>query len=315
MASTRRAAVTGAFSYTGSYIARRLLNGGGAVITLTGHPDRESPLAGRIPAFPFDFDRPDRMAAHLAGVDVLYNTYWVRFEHGESTFARAVANTVTLLNAAREAGVRRVVHISIAHADPESSLPYFRGKGVAEGAVRESGLSYAILRPTLIFGKEDVLLNNIAWLLRRFPIFGVPGSGNYRVQPIYVDDLAAQAVELGAMKTDVVRDAVGPETFTFRELVGLLDDAVGGRTSLVSLPPGLALALAGLLGAVLGDVLLTADEMAGLRQGLLVKEEPPAGTTRLTEWVRENAPALGATYASELRRHFSSIPSDAPRSR
>ena len=139
------------------------------------------------------------------------------------------------------AGVRRVVHISITNATEDSPLPYFRGKALAERALRESGLSYAILRPTLIFGREDILLNNIAWMLRRFPVHPIAGSGDYRVQPISVDDLADVAVRLSRESGNVEIDAVGPDVFTYREMVQLVKDKIGASSRLVSVSRSAAL--------------------------------------------------------------------------
>ena len=154
--------VTGAFSYTGKYIARRLLANGKTVRTITGHPNRENPFGGRVQALPLDFDRPRELAESLKGATTLYNTYWVRFPRRDVTYQRAVENTGTLVKAAVEAGVRRIVHVSITNASEDSPFPYFTGKGRVERVIAGSGLSYAILRPTVIFGAEDVLVNNIA---------------------------------------------------------------------------------------------------------------------------------------------------------
>src|SRR5690348_53071 len=189
-----RAAVTGAFGYSGRYIARRLLEAGHSVITLTNSPHRANPFGEQVRAFPFHFDQPSRLRDSLQGIDVLINTYWVRFDYPGFTHAQAVANTRILFQTAKAAGVRRVVHVSITNPDLHSDLPYFRGKAELELALRESGLSYCILRPTVLFGKEDVLINNIAWFLRHLPAVGVFGAGEYKLQPIYVDDLAAAAV-------------------------------------------------------------------------------------------------------------------------
>jgi NADH dehydrogenase len=105
-------AVTGAFSYSGKYIAKRLLARGEEVITLTGHPDRPDPFGGKVKAYPLDFDEA-RMTRSLQGVEVLVNTYWVRFDKGENTQPRAVENTRRLVSAAKAAGVKRIVHISL----------------------------------------------------------------------------------------------------------------------------------------------------------------------------------------------------------
>jgi NADH dehydrogenase len=297
-------AVTGAFGYTGKYIARRLLALGKQVITLTDHPDRPNELGNRVPAHPYNFERPDRLAQSLRGVDTLYNTYWVRFDHGQATFARAIQNTRALIQAASQAGVRRIVHVSITNPTLDSPLPYFRGKALLEGALQESGLSYAIIRPTVIFGLEDVLINNIAYLLRRFPLFAVPGSGEYRLQPIYVEDMANLCVEYGYAQDNCIMDAVGPQIFTFNQLVRLVAEKIGRRAGLLHLPPSLALFLSQAIGFWLSDVLLTPDELAGLSADLLVSPHPPTGRTPLGDWLAANTDKVGQRYASELQRHY-----------
>lgn len=294
--------VTGAFGYTGKHIARRLLERGVALKTLTAHPTHPNPFGDAVEALPFNFDRPAALVESLRGVTTVFNTYWIRFERGGLTFARAVKNTRTLIEAARQAGVRRFVQISITSASPASALPYFHGKGLVEGALRTSGLSYAILRPTVIFGPEDILLNNIAWTLRTFPLFATPGDGAYRIQPVFVEDLAELAVEAAREMRNVELDAVGPETFTFDELVRTLAHAVGRRVRIVHPPPVIALFCAGMLGRIMGDVMLTADEVRGLAANLLVSAGPPTARTRLSDWLERNGAQLGARYASELAR-------------
>lgn len=304
MAERAQNVVTGAFGYTGKYIARRLLADRQSVMTLTGHPDREDPLGGRVSAAPFSFDQPARLVETLRGASTLYNTYWVRFSHGRVSFDQAVANTKTLIDAAEQAGVRRFVHISITNPSIDSPLPYFRGKAELEHALSISRLSYAIIRPAVVFGQEDILINNIAWLLRRFPIFMTPGRGDYRLQPIYVEDLADIAVEAANRDENAVIDAVGPETYTFRDLVNLVARAVGSRAMIMSAPRWLALLAARLIGRVTRDVVLTRDEVSGLMSNLLISGGPPTGKTLLSEWVARNAEHLGRRYASELQRHF-----------
>lgn len=294
--------VTGAFGYSGRYIAERLLACGLPVRTLTNSPERESPLAGRVSVLPYAFDDPPRLAEALRGAAVLYNTYWVRFRHRGFSLAAAEANTRALFAAARRAGVGRIVHISITNPSEDSPLEYFRRKARLERALVESGLSYAILRPAVLFGGPDILINNIAWVLRRLPVFGVPGDGFYRVRPIHVEDLAALAVRLGQQHENGVFDAVGPETFTFRGLVERIGQIIGCRRPIVSVPPGLALGVSGALGALLRDVVLTRDEIRGLMAGLLDTDSPATGSTRLTQWAVEHAAALGVRYASELAR-------------
>ncbi len=296
--------VTGAFGYTGRYITHRLLAKGITVKTLTGHPDRPNPFGARVAAAPFNFDRPGELVNSLRGASVLYNTYWVRFTHGATGFDQAVENTRTLVRAAEEAGVSRIVHVSIANADSRSPLPYYRGKGLLEEFIRQSKLSHAIVCPTVIYSTEDVLINNIAWIVRRLPAFGVPGKGGYGLQPIFVEDMADIMVEAGSRTDNAHVDAVGPEVFTFDELVRLIARKLKRSVMIVHLPPGLALLASQLIGLVVGDVVLTREEVDGLMANLLVSKETPTGKTRLSEWLTQNADKVGARYASELGRHF-----------
>ena len=298
--------VTGASGYTGRYIARLLLDGGAAVRSLTGHPERPSPLGDRVVTYPYSFDDPGALARSLEGADTLFNTYWVRFARGDLTHDRAVRNSRALFEAARRAGVRRVVHVSITNGSADSPLPYFRGKALVEEALRESTLSHAIVRPAIIFGREDILLNNIAWMLRRFPVHPIPGDGRYGVQPIFVEDLARLAVELGTGAGDVEVDAVGPEVLAYEEMVRLIARKTGARARMVHVPPWAALAGARLAGLLVRDVVLTREEIDGLTAGLLVSRsgEAPPGTTRLSDWLDDNAELLGRGYTSELARHY-----------
>jgi NADH dehydrogenase len=295
-------AVTGAFGYSGKYIAETLLAAGHDVITLTNSPERDNPLAGQVRAFPFHFEQPEKLTESLHGVSVLYNTYWVRFNHKTFTFADAVRNSATLFAAAKAAGVARIVHISITNPSLDSPLEYFRGKARVEALLQQSGLSHAILRPAVLFGREDILINNIAWMLRRLPLFGVFGSGRYRLQPIYVDDLAHLAVAQGSARENVIVNATGPETFTYRQLVRRIGEIIGKPRPIVSLPPALVYWFARLVGQLVGDVIVTRAEIEGLMAGLLYVNTPPTGKVRLTDWARNNVESLGVHYASELRR-------------
>ena len=226
----------------------------------------------------------------------------MRFNHTNFKHAEAVENTIRLFKAAKEAGVKRVVHVSITNPSEESTLEYFYGKAVLERALRDSGMSYAILRPTVLFGKEDILINNIAWALRKLPVVGVFGDGSYRLQPIYVDDLAQLAVEQGATTEDRVINAIGPETFSYRKLVATIGNIIGKQRPIISVSPQLGYLACSVIGKLVGDVFITREEIEGLMADLLYVDAPPTGTTRLTDWARKHAATLGATYASELGR-------------
>lgn len=297
-------AITGAFSYTGKYATRLLLDRGYKVRTLTNHPGHANPFGDRVEVFPYDFDYPARLKETLRGVSTLINTYWVRFPRGKTTFEAAVHNTRTLVTAARNAGVSRMVHVSIANPSLQSPLGYYRGKAQLEQTVMESGLSYAILRPTVIFGLEDILINNIAWFVRHFPVFGIPGDGRYGVRPIYVEDMARLIVDAAERGGNTLIDAVGPETFALEELVKLIATQVDKPVRTVRVPTLLAYLSTGLTGLMVRDVVLTWEEYKGLMSNLLAPQGSATGETRLSQWLSENREQIGRRYASEVARHY-----------
>lgn len=300
----KSAVITGAFSYTGGYTTRLLLERGWRVHTLTGRAARDAEFAATVPAHPFSFENPLALTEFLRGAEVLINTYWVRFPHGGMTYERAVENTRTLFRAAIDAGVRRIVHVSIANPSLASPLPYYSGKARLEAALAELGVSYAIVRPTVIFGPEDILINNIAWFVRKFPMFGVPGDGRYGIQPIFVEDMARLLVDAAERNDSCTLDAVGPEKYSFEELVRLIAAKVGRRVSITHVPAGLAYIFTKMAGWVVGDTVLTKEEYGGLMANLLVSRNAPTGTTQLSQWLADHRDSVGRAYASEVARHF-----------
>ena len=296
--------VTGSFGYIGRYITANLLNSGRGVKTITTHVNKPNPFGDQVKASPYNFDRPEILRETLRGAEVLYNTYWVRFNHGSSTFAQAVKNTEVLFQCAVEAGIQKIVQISVTNASSDSPLPYYQGKALQEEALKRCGISYAIIRPTLVFGKEDILVNNIAWLIRKFPVFPIFGDGQYRVQPVYVDDLAAIALEAAGQTGNKTIDAIGPEEFAFEAFVRLIAKIISRKVFFVRTPPGLGVTLGKVISLALQDVLLTMTELEGLMTNMLTSDQEPTGKTRFTDWLEENKHSVGSVYSSELARHF-----------
>lgn len=294
--------VTGAFGFSGKYIAKRLLDADFEVRTLTNSQRRENPFGGLVKAYPFNFNDPDKLAASLSGARVLYNTYWVRFNYSDFSLSLAVENTKRLFEAAGKAGIRRIVHISILNASEESSFEYFKDKAIVERLLKETGLSYSILRPAVLFGREDILINNIAWFLRHFPVFDIFGNGNYKLQPIHVDDLARLAIDEGRKEENRTIDAIGPETYTYRELVRTIGRAIGKERLIMSVSPEIGYIASTAVGKLFGDVTITWDEIRGLMANMLYSDSPPAGATKLGEYLKENASTIGLRYSSELAR-------------
>jgi NADH dehydrogenase len=296
--------VTGSFGYIGKYITRKLLDQGEQVSTITTHVNKPNPFGNAIEVHPYNFQRPDKLIENLIDVSTLYNTYWIRFEYNNQTYSEAIKNTITLFNCAKAAGIKRIVHISVTNASVESDLPYYSGKGIQERELIKCGIPYSIVRPTLVFGKEDILINNIAWLIRRFPVFPIFGNGLYRVQPVFVEDLASIAIKCAEGTESFIIDAIGPESYTFQEFVQLIASKLKPNLKLVNISPRLGIALGKLIGFALRDKLLTKNELKGLMEGNLISSQAPNGSTRFSDWLDSNTQSLGAIYSSEIKRHF-----------
>jgi len=297
--------VTGAFSYTGRYIAKRLLSMGEKVRTLTNHPSLDIEFEKQIETFPLNFDNSQRLVNSLKGATTLYNTYWIRFEHGNITFDKAIENSKILINAAVNAGIKRIVHISITNPNENSPFPYFRGKAIVEKHIITSGLNYLIIRPTVIFGGDlSTLINNIAWIVRRFPVFAIPGSGEYKLQPIYIEDLVDLALNTDFKSKKLIIDAVGPEIFTYKDLVRTIASKIGKDVRFFHTKPEIALFFGNIISYFVKDVLVTKDEIYGLMHNLLTSSNPPTGKYPLTRWLSENAKTIGKRYISEIKRHY-----------
>jgi uncharacterized protein YbjT (DUF2867 family) len=294
--------VTGALGYTGKAVTELLLARGLRIRTLTNSPNRPNPFGEKLEIHPLAFDDRAALENSLRSAAVLYNTYWIRFNHRLFTFDEAAANTKRLFEAAARAGVGRIVHVSILHADEADDLGYYRGKHELEEALRATGIPHAIIRPGVLFGRFDILVNNIAWVLRRLPVFGLFGDGAYGLRPLHIDDMAALLVKHGESGANAVVDAVGPERFTYRQLVSTIAQILELRRPIVSVPPSLGLLVSKVLNPFVGDVIITREEIAGLMRGLLDSDAPAAGPTRLTDWATAHKGELGVRYASEVGR-------------
>ncbi len=297
----RRAVVTGAFSYVGAAVAAELLRRGYAVHTLT---NRRAPAdAGGITSAPLAFD-PEHLAREMAGVDAFVNTYWIRLPHGGQTFDTAVENSRVLVSAAVRARVGRLVHVSVSNASLGSNLGYYAGKARVDEAVRAAPIPHAIVRPTLVVGPNDVLTSNVAWLLRTFPFFLVPGGGRAPVEPVTLSDTGRIIADAAQATGDLDVDAAGPDVMTFRDYVHLVARAVGVTRPVLGAPAWLSLAALSAVGPLVRDVILTREEWLGLAQGLLVSKKPPLGRESVAGWLLAHGSSLGRAYANDLRRHF-----------
>jgi NADH dehydrogenase len=298
--------VTGAFSYTGRYIADRLLADGERVRTLSRRrPPAGHPLAGRVDVASLRLDDHELLVDSLRGASTLFNTYWIRFRRGDATFQQAIENSDRLFRAAVAAGVERIVHISVSNPSDDSPYAYFRGKAAVEQRLRALDVSSAVIRPTLVFGgREEILINNMSWCLRHLPLYLIPGDGRYRVQPVSVLDVAELAVAAGRSREVTTIDAAGPDVLSYRQLLELLRREIGGGARLVEVPAAIVPPLSRVVGLPLRDTLVTAEELGALMDELLVSRQPATAATRFESWLPQQGAWLGRRYANELARNW-----------
>ncbi len=296
--------VTGAFSFTGKYIAKKLIERGRNIKTFTNRVEKKTLLDNSIIAVPYYFNELDKLQEEMKGCEYFYNTYWIRFPYKGITFDKAIEDTKKLIGAAKEVKVKKFLHISITNASENSDLLYFRGKGIIERLIIESGLSYGIVRPAVVFGIGDILINNITWLLKHFPLFIIMGDGKYKLQPIYVEDLAQIIIEASEEKENLIIDAVGPEIFTYKELILLIAETVQSYALILHLPSLMVYWIGKFLGLLMKDVMLTGDEIKALMRNYLISDSLPKGKTKLSMWLKDNTNIIGEKYASELKRHY-----------
>lgn len=293
--------VTGAFSYSGKFIAKMLLEKNEKVITLTNSTDRDNFFNNEIQKFPLNFNNLESIEKALSNAHTLYNTYWVRFNTKTITHKDAFNNTIKLFDAAKKAGVQKIIHISILNPDKNSSADYYKYKALLEEYLFNLGVSYTILQPTIIFGEGDSLINNIAWTLRKFPILAIFDFGKAKLQPISVLDLASLAVNHNPIENEII-NANGPETYTYLELLKLIKKNIGSKNIFIPTPHLLAFLGIWTTGKILGDQILTYDEMKGLLANKLYSEKISLGKCKLSEYIQENASKLGISYINETKK-------------
>jgi len=317
-----RVAVTGAFSYTGRYLTRLLLDTGHSVLNLS---NRSVPISSatvsftpaeleRVTSIPLEFSKPQELGRALEGCDALYCTYFVRFAMAGDSHTKCAERLAGMFALAKSAGVRKVVFSSHTRASEDSPFPYIAGKAHACTALRNSGLDYGIVRPCGIFGDtagESILMNNAAWVLRKTPVMLLAGNGEHRFQPVHVRDMADLMFELGTSRAAAEeRDACGPDAPMAKDLFRAIGAAVGSRASVAA--PGLSTKTVTMLSQpinwVTGDVLLDKDDLDLLCTGLTTADVPddPAiqGRRSLLAWLKEAGPELGQEYISSVQRYY-----------
>ncbi len=235
--------VTGGTGFVGRALVRHLIEAGHEVRVLL-RPGGQNP---RLPkGVPVEvaltaLDDPRGLRAALAGVDAVYHLAGGEWFGVQADLAQVdVRGTQALAEAAAEMKVQRVIYLSHLGAEPASAYPVLRAKGLAEAVLRRSGVPYTILRSALAFGPGDGFTTGLALLLHAQPgFFLLPGDGRVRLQPLWVEDLAAALALTVEMEEWSGRtlEIGGPEQLTLREIVQTVAQVLGLRRWLIPLPP------------------------------------------------------------------------------
>jgi len=212
-----------------------------------------------------DVTNRDSLKPALAGASavvsaVQFDGYPIENPRRGLTFERVdYGGTVALLDAAKNAGVSHFIYISGAAADENSSQSGFRAKGRAERAIRESGIGYTIFRPSLVYGAGDRVMNMLVNALSISPVMPVPGTGQQKVQPVLVDDVAAcVALALGGRGRNGAFDVGGPARMTFDDLIRLVMEITGRHRLIIHVPEAI-MRLAGAAAEMLPVALFSRD--------------------------------------------------------
>jgi NADH dehydrogenase len=270
MTGVERVLVLGASGFVGRSVCARLAGAGIAVRALTRDRLRARPLQV-IPSLEIAAGSPHDdadLARALDGMDAVVNLVGILHQSRREPFEKVhVLLPARLARACRAAGVRRLVHVSALHADPGGPSEYLRSRGRGEAALRSegAGLAVTILKPSVIFGRDDSFLNLFAGLVRPLPVVPLAGAG-VRFQPVWVEDVAhAVAACLADPRTaGQSYDLCGPETYTLAQIVRYVARLQGLERLVVPLPAWAAYAQAFVLEHLPGPV-MTRDNLASMK--------------------------------------------------
>ena len=234
-----RILITGGTGFVGSEIRKALADRELRLLVRDPSSVRDAGAAELVRGDVLD---PASLEPAMAGVDAVIHLVAIIEESGDKTFDLVIRQgSENVVTAARNAGVRRLVHMSALGAQPNPAYPYLNAKWGAEQAVRQSGLDWTIIRPSVIFGPRDGFVNVLAGLIRRAPIIPVVGSGESKFQPVAVGEVAAvyRAVLDDPAAIGQTYELGGGETYSYEEMLDVIAAQLGKRKPKLHLPVGL----------------------------------------------------------------------------
>ncbi len=226
--------LTGASGYVGNYILRDLVKAGYEVNCLIrkGSEKKLRMKGKKIKIFYGDITDSAAVAKAMKGCKAVINLVAIRREHRKQTFENVIfGGTKNCVDAAKKHGIKRFIQMSVLGAKRNAETKFWQAKWEAEEYVRKSDLTYTIFRPSFIFSKEDISINEFARLIKKFPVFPIFGDGEYKSQPVYVEDVSAafaKAIKLRDVENGIF-EVGGPKKYTFNELIATLETLVNKK--------------------------------------------------------------------------------------
>jgi NADH dehydrogenase len=260
-------AVTGASGFVGSHLIDRLLRDGHEITVLSHSQRGRVHLDERIRVVSGSVEDPEALTALCAGNQVVFHLVGIIAETRTKTFQKTVVEATRLLvGASLREKVMKLVYLSAIGASADSATKYYRSKFEAEQSVKLSGLNYTILRPSIIFGAGDGFVSMLSRMIRLSPFTPVIGSGRYRLQPVYIDDVTSamsQCVTKEETSAEII-DLAGPERLEYLEILHIIKRVLNKRRVNIHLPLMLMKMAAAVMEKILKPAPLTTDQLTML---------------------------------------------------
>jgi len=279
--------LTGTSGFVGSHLVRGLLRAGHTVRGLVRSLDKAIAKTPGIEYTPGNVLEPASLREVMAGCDAVIHLVGVILEVKGATFERIHhQGTENVVEAAKSSGIRRFLHMSALGTRPNAVAEYHKTKWKGEEVVRASGIPWVILRPSIIYGQGDGFTTQMLDLMRKAPLRPIVGSGKYRVQPIFIEDVVDCFVQALTRDAALGREIAlgGPRAMPIEEMLDALAAAAGIRKRKIHVPYWFMYLNAALLELFLSRPPVTRGQLIMMREGSSCDTAPMLTAFKVKHW-------------------------------